>query len=208
MSQKQINAWWAGHKLGSESVSETHLSETIVKWQQKIDSHEITLTSGGVQIKPTGLCIDILSEGKLCFRCDLKPRQYRSSPTNTNNTKEVRYAERVSKYSPWRSSVSFNRDYLFCFFRIFPLAKELVVGHNSRDLDGIDVWNGPFGPLSPASSRPTKRQPNRMATVIYNNGSWGTNKRCVSATRKPHPSTKKSRPPTKESQTVIAPFWL
>ena len=67
-----VNVWWAGHKLQQVEVSHAEINIIVEQWQNKLDSGEEFFTSVGVKMRPTGLCIDVFSEGKLILQRDLK----------------------------------------------------------------------------------------------------------------------------------------
>ncbi len=71
MNQVQIKVWWAGYLVGNENVLETQINQTINKWQRKLDSGETIVTSVEIQMRPTLLCIDVLS-GKNLTQYNLK----------------------------------------------------------------------------------------------------------------------------------------
>ncbi|MCA9362501.1 hypothetical protein KC906_03930 [Candidatus Kaiserbacteria bacterium] len=69
-----LNAWWAGHRLKQLSIEETSLGETITALQQDLNSDILQITTCGVIMIPSTLCVDVVHEDILVQQHNLNRR--------------------------------------------------------------------------------------------------------------------------------------
>ncbi|MCA9354130.1 MAG: hypothetical protein KC877_01270 [Candidatus Kaiserbacteria bacterium] len=69
-----VKAWWAGHRLKQLSIEESSLEETIEVLQQELNSGVLTITTCGVIMTPSTLCVDVIDVDKLVQQFNLNRR--------------------------------------------------------------------------------------------------------------------------------------